>query len=333
MKRVYITPGDKMGWAVDDDRRQLLAVLEGVAEPSSLEDAEIIHSVWWERLGAVLSRRQGRRLLCNLTGEPRRCLYRSAFRRMLRYVDLWLAPSWQAYDQMRAAGLPVAHVPYTVDTTVFRRLPAAEIEEVRRQWELPADRYLIGSFQRDTEGSNLTSPKIVKGPDLFADLVVRLHRAGLPIHVVLAGPRRFWLRRQLESQGVPFTYTCKSLRPGDDVHRNVLDRATMNGLYNIIDLYAVTSRSEGGPKAILEAAAVGAPIVSSWVGQAPDVLAGACLYRTNTEAAAIIRRDIEQRWLRRFCEFHLAAVYARHTPERARDKLRETYEDGNRPVE
>jgi glycosyltransferase involved in cell wall biosynthesis len=39
-----------------------------------------------------------------------------------------------------------------------------------------------------------------------------------------------------------------------------------------LDLYLVTSRTEGGPKAILEAMATGVPIVSTKVGMAPDII-------------------------------------------------------------
>ena len=33
------------------------------------------------------------------------------------------------------------------------------------------DKKLIGSFQRDTEGYDLKTPKLSKGPDIFCDIV------------------------------------------------------------------------------------------------------------------------------------------------------------------
>ena len=33
---------------------------------------------------------------------------------------------------------------------------------------------LIGSFQRDTEGKDLTSPKLIKGPDIFVEIVKKI---------------------------------------------------------------------------------------------------------------------------------------------------------------
>ena len=46
----------------------------------------------------------------------------------------------------------------------------------------------------------------------------------------------------------------------------------VNKLYNILDLYLVTSRVEGGPQAILECALSKTPILSTRVGVAPEVL-------------------------------------------------------------
>ena len=42
--------------------------------------------------------------------------------------------------------------------------------------------------------------------------------------------------------------------------------------YNVLDLYLITSREEGGPKAILESWACGVPLVSTAVGMALDVI-------------------------------------------------------------
>ena len=43
--------------------------------------------------------------------------------------------------------------------------------------------------------------------------------------------------------------------------------------YNALDLYLVSSRAEGGPKAILESMATGVPLVTTKVGMAPDIIA------------------------------------------------------------
>ena len=55
----------------------------------------------------------------------------------------------------------------------------------------------------------------------------------------------------------------------------------LNELYNILDLYIVSSRIEGGPQAILECAATKTPILSTKVGVAPEVLHPESIYRIN----------------------------------------------------
>ena len=42
--------------------------------------------------------------------------------------------------------------------------------------------------------------------------------------------------------------------------------------YNLLDLYLITSREEGGPKALLESMACKIPIISTPVGQCIDIL-------------------------------------------------------------
>ena len=52
----------------------------------------------------------------------------------------------------------------------------------------------------------------------------------------------------------------------------------LNELYNILDLYIVASRVEGGPQAIFECAITKTPIISTDVGIAKEILATESLY-------------------------------------------------------
>ena len=47
--------------------------------------------------------------------------------------------------------------------------------------------YLIGSFQRDTEGSDLKSPKLIKGPDIFINIAKEIHTSNPNLKVILSG--------------------------------------------------------------------------------------------------------------------------------------------------
>ncbi len=172
---------------------------------------------------------------------------------------------------------PIELVPYWANQSLWDP-DGRHMFELRKKHNLPSNAYLIGSFQRDTEGSDLTSPKLEKGPDRFADLAIKMHEHGREgretewvtegpcgshachYHVVLAGWRRQYLIRRLEAAGVPYSYFE---RP---------PQQTLVELYRTLDLYAVTARHEGGPQALIECGLLNVPVVSTPVGIAEQVL-------------------------------------------------------------
>lgn len=50
---VHFMPGDGMGWALDEDQRQMRLALKGAVCESSLAQAEIIHTPFWQGLSGV----------------------------------------------------------------------------------------------------------------------------------------------------------------------------------------------------------------------------------------------------------------------------------------
>jgi glycosyltransferase involved in cell wall biosynthesis len=164
----------------------------------------------------------------------------------------------RAYDFVRPlTKRPIQLVPYWANQELWR--PTGTKAELRRKLGLPENEYLIGSFQRDTEGHDLKSPKLEKGPDLFVDFVSMEHPAIAP-HVVLAGWRRQYVIGRLEAADVPYTYFE---RP---------PQSTLVELYQTLDLYAVTARYEGGPQSLLECGLLNVPMVCTPVGIAEQVL-------------------------------------------------------------
>ena len=102
-------------------------------------------------------------------------------------------------------------------------------------------------------------PKLIKGPDVFCDLVKRIKKK-VSIHVLLTGPARGYVKKKLIEYNIPFS------------HVFLKDYREIVNYYNVLDLYLITSRSEGGPKALLEGMATGVPIVSTKVGMAPYII-------------------------------------------------------------
>ena len=78
--------------------------------------------------------------------------------------------------------------------------------------------------------------------------------------MLLTGPARGYVRRELARIGVPHDHVLLS-------SRDELARA-----YRGVDVCLVTSRQEGGPKAVLESMASGVPLVSTRVGQASELV-------------------------------------------------------------
>lgn len=135
-----------------------------------------------------------------------------------------------------------------------------EKDQLRKEFGISTKDNLIGSFQRDTEGADLTSPKLIKGPDIFFEIVQDIYKENKNTRVILTGTRRQYLIGKLEESGIPYNYY------------EMVDISLLNKLYNTLDLYLVTSRLEGGPQAILECAITKTPILSTNVGVAPEIL-------------------------------------------------------------
>ena len=99
---------------------------------------------------------------------------------------------------------------------------------------------------------------MVKGPDIFLDIVLKLNQELKNVCIVLAGKNRNYLIDNFEKNRIKYKYF------------EMADSKTINDLYNILDLYIVSSRIEGGPQAIMEAAYTKTPIVSTDVGVASE---------------------------------------------------------------
>lgn len=153
---------------------------------------------------------------------------------------------------------PIYLIPYWANQKIWKK--TGEKIDLRRKYGLPTDSYLIGSFQRDTEGSDLKSPKLEKGPDLLCDYIALQHEKRKNVHVVLAGWRRQYVIERLRESGIPFSYFEKP------------SQAVVNDLYQTIDLYPVSARCEGGPQSLIECGLLQVPVVSRPIGIATQVL-------------------------------------------------------------
>ncbi len=200
------------------------------------------------------------------------------FRNRDQYVDLYHVISEKTKIHLqKLTDKKIISIPFWVDQNVWFDIP--EKKQLRDKYNFNEEDYLIGSFQRDTEGHDLKSPKLIKGPDVFLDIVKRLFVENKNLKVVLTGTRRNYLIDNFEKLNIPYVYY------------EMTDLTKLNELYNILDLYLVTSRLEGGPQAILECAISRTPVLSTDVGIASEILNNKSIF--NIDEFELAKVDIE----------------------------------------
>ena len=168
------------------------------------------------------------------------------------HVDLYHTPSLKSKGQIeKFTQKQIKAEPWWINQNIWIPLDKADCRE---ELKIDKDCFLIGSFQRDTEGGDLKSPKLEKGPDQFCDIVEDMFKTNKKIHILLGGWRRQYIIARMKSAGIPYTYLEK---PSFEI---------LNKMYNSLDLYIVASRYEGGPQSIPECAATKTPVISTDVG-------------------------------------------------------------------
>lgn len=145
--------------------------------------------------------------------------------RAKKWVTLWIAPSKKQFDTLKADGVNVAYQPFYVDEKVFRKLDKSRIEIATLlgiDFGLIKDKFLIGSFQRDTLGTDMKSPRWQKGPELLVEILSSLPDKDRWV-LVLAGPRRHFIINECEKNGIPYYYYGLKPTTGvDDIGVNTL---------------------------------------------------------------------------------------------------------------
>ncbi len=152
-------------------------------------------------------------------------------------------------------------IPIGINENYFTKTTKDLRSKMRKKLNIPKNAIVIGSFQKDGNGwGEGLEPKLIKGPDIFLK-TVRILKEEIPeLFILLTGPARGYIKTGLEKLKIPYFHF-------------VLDNYTdIEKYYNALDLYIVSSREEGGPKAILESMISGIPLVTTRVGQAMDLV-------------------------------------------------------------
>ena len=200
------------------------------------------------------------------------------FRDLDKYVDAYHVISLNTKRQIEhLTKKKIYSIPFWINDKIW--FPMENKSKLREKYNIDQSDYVIGSFQRDTEGADLKSPKLSKGPDRFVKLMHEVKQKHKNLHVLLAGKRRQYIISKLKENNIKYTYY------------EMPAIENLNELYNCLDLYIVTSRYEGGPQSIFECALTKTPILSTNVGVAPEVLSKDSIFEMENFSSATY--DIE----------------------------------------
>uniref|UniRef100_A0A7C2JZM7 Glycosyltransferase family 1 protein n=1 Tax=Schlesneria paludicola TaxID=360056 RepID=A0A7C2JZM7_9PLAN len=190
----------------------------------------------------------------NLTDRKSQ-LYYWIDRRCLPHYDRVICVSEDLQQRALACGVLADRcvlIENAIDTAAFRRTLTPQ--QARQALGLPVDRPLIGAVGRLS---------YEKGFDLLIDAVGRLHRDGHEVHLAIAGDgdTRDALATQIAAQPHPERFHLLGFVP---------DPKT---LFQAMDVYALSSRSEALPNVLLEAMSLETPVVAAAIAGIPRLVA------------------------------------------------------------
>ena len=263
--RLFVV-GDRLGWSIDDDRRRLEATARRLGyrvAPNLLMRVLRRQSVFQHNHFNALqprwlesSHRLGLSYFHGRPGTPGYPEFDRAYATLRAHaarIDRVQVTHEEMRELVVGAGVPGERV-FTIPIGI-------DLEHFPFAAPTPHDGFVVGSFLKDGVGMDEgLEPKLLKGPDAFVAVVSRLRETIPDLSVLLTGPARGYVRRELEQRGIPYR------------HAVLRSRGELARAYHDADVCLVTSRQEGGPKAVLEAMAAGVPLVTTRVGQAAELV-------------------------------------------------------------
>ena len=288
---VSLLGGEGVDWSTDKDlmftERALLESKYNFKRGFGLSDRAIF-ATYWQLLDQLKVRLfsclTNPRLGAWLTNDPR--LHQKALLRLKPFVRVWAYANKSQAECLEECGIDTSRLyyhPFYVPERVFRPLSENREELLSmaglKRSQIRSNQIVIGSFQRDSLGSDLNVAKHQKGADQLIESLSYIDRGEFVL--LLAGPRRHYIVNQCRQRGYNYIFVGdESLIDygKDDLSVNNLDPEMLNILYNLCDYYVVSSRSEGGPKAIFESILTETTVLSTNVGVAKDWLEDDLIY-------------------------------------------------------
>jgi len=274
--KVYLTNLNE-SWIVDRLRNEWYEHNSSIST-ESIKEADIVWVVapWlWKNIKKKYLK--DKRVVCSIYHIEEKDFEQKQikeFNKRDSFVDLYHVISLKTKKELeKLTDKEIIYIPFWSDQNTWFKIH--DKDNLRNKYGLPLDAYIIGSFQRDTEGSDSKSPKLIKGPDRLIQIIESKNKEFNKVFILLSGKRRQYVIKELENLNIDYKYF------------EMVNTDQLNELYNCLNLYVVASRVEGGPQAIIECALSKTPIISTDVGVASEFLHSSSIFNMENFEKAI----------------------------------------------
>lgn len=301
--KIFILGKDNVDWSIDKDRENIIYFLKenGFQITKNVFKANLIFCVWADLLLnfkyfwlKFLKKVFRKKFVAVITNDI--TFAQEKVKPLRQIVDNFVAPSEKIYHFLKEKGFRVSKIPLFINPSIFKPLNLSKEEickKLKLDYEKIKNKVVISSFQRDSLGNNLLKPKWQKNPDLLIEILKKLPKEKFVF--LLAGPRRHYIIKRCLEEKINFLFfgDYSYLKTSkDDIMVNNLPLEKINYLYNLSDIYLITSKSEGGPKQVIESALSKTLIFATKVGFASDFLHPTLLFE-GEEIQPLIRKIIK----------------------------------------
>lgn len=128
-------------------------------------------------------------------------------KKLIDKVDIFVYASSKQKNVLEKLGVTSEKLifnPFYVDENIFNKLDITKQEICNIDYQVIENKVLIGSFQRDSLGSDLTQPKWQKDPDILIDIMKLLDKNKYLL--LLAGPRRHYVIEECKKYDINYIF-------------------------------------------------------------------------------------------------------------------------------
>lgn len=272
--KLYIV-GDNADWVIDEEAKALEKIGNSLGYKSKIikkmmwNSPQIVHYIsQFSLLDPRIYKSRNRVSVDYFHGKPqhgesyKKCFEMiSKHKKQISRIRVSHKAMKEDLEKTGIDPMKISIIPIGIDIDLFPIQTSKNKRKSRERLNISNDALVIGSFQKDGVGwDEGNEPKLIKGPDVFLEVMSKLKNELPNLHILLSGPSRGYVKNGLNKLDIPYT------------HKLLKNYNEISELYDALDFYMITSREEGGPKACLETMAKGIPLVTTRVGQCQDLV-------------------------------------------------------------